>query len=307
MNEEVDSLECSAANLRDFPDAAWDLRLALARQCADEARHAAMFRRIFEMRGGQVGQYPVLNFQYRIVAHIRSLVGRLAIQNRSFEAGGLDAIASGIEQARQEGDEELVELFEAQRADEIVHVRFANEWINAATRQNPRSVLEIGIALAGASKAFHQVMGAEGTEGVNYPADSAARREAGFTDSEVGLAIQLQSQPAGRSPLEPCDADDGSARRRDHPGRQRIPARPRAPLAATRRTASARPSPTSRAPSTAAAWRRRFPPAPVSGCASADGCPARSATSCSTWPTSGYTVHRVVYRARRISGSGVIC
>lgn len=202
MNEEVDSLECSAANLRDFPEAAWDLRLSLARQCADEARHAAMFRRIFEKRGGQVGQYPVLNFQYRIVAHIRSLVGRLAIQNRSFEAGGLDAIAYGIEQARQEGDEDMVALFEAQRADEISHVRFANEWINAATRQNPRSVLEIGIALAGASKAFHQVMGSEGTEGVNYPADGAARQEAGFTDSEVGLAVQLQNQPAGRSPLE---------------------------------------------------------------------------------------------------------
>jgi uncharacterized ferritin-like protein (DUF455 family) len=198
MNEEVDSLECSAANLRDFPDAPWDLRLALARQCADEGRHAAMFRHLFEARGGHVGQYPVLNFQYRIVAHIRSLVGRLAIQNRSFEAGGLDAIASGIELARQVGDEALAELFEAQRADEIAHVRFANEWINAATQQNPRSVLEIGTALAGASKAFHQVMGTEGIEGANYPADSAARREAGFTDSEVGLAIQLQSQPATR-------------------------------------------------------------------------------------------------------------
>ena len=114
MNEEVDSLECSAASLRDFPDAAWHLRMSLARQCWDEARHAAMFRRIFEERGGRVGQYPVLNFQYRIITHIRSLVGRLAIQNRSFEAGGLDAIASGIEQARRDGDQQLAELFEAQ-------------------------------------------------------------------------------------------------------------------------------------------------------------------------------------------------
>jgi len=200
MNEEVDSLECSAASIRDFPDAPWPLRMSLARQCADEVRHAAMFRRIFEERGGRVGQYPVLNFQYRIIAHIRSLVGRLAIQNRSFEAGGLDAIASGIDQARQGGDQRLADLFEAQQADEIGHVRFANEFINSATRQNPRSVLDIGIALAQASKAFHQVMGAEATEGVSYPADSAARREAGFNDSEVGLAIQLQQQPAGSSP-----------------------------------------------------------------------------------------------------------
>src|SRR5262245_50872050 len=203
MNEEVDSLECSARNLADFPEADWELRLSLARQCADEARHAAMFRRIFEARGGHVGQYPVLNFQYHIIANIRSLVGRLAIQNRSFEAGGLDAIASGIDQARRDGDQDLVELFEAQRADEISHVRFANEWINAATKQNPRSVLEIGVALAAASKAFREVMGSEGTEGVSYPADGAARREAGFTDDEVGLAVQLQSQPVARSGPEP--------------------------------------------------------------------------------------------------------
>jgi uncharacterized ferritin-like protein (DUF455 family) len=162
-----------------------------------------MFRSLFERRGGQVGQYPVLNFQYRIVAHIRSLVGRLAIQNRSFEAGGLDAIACGIDQARGEGDAEMVELFESQQADEIVHVRFANEFINAALAQSARTVLEIGVAMAGASKAFHQVMGAEATEGVGYRADGAARREAGFTDGEVGLAIELQSQTTTRLPLEP--------------------------------------------------------------------------------------------------------
>jgi hypothetical protein len=202
MNEEVDSLECSASLLRDFPQVDWDLRLGLARQCADEARHAAMFRRIFESRGGRVGQYPVLNFQYRIIAHIGSLVGRLTVQNRSFEAGGLDAITDGIEGARQRGDEALAELFEAQRADEIVHVRFANEWIRAITERDPRSVLQIGAALSQASKAFSEVMGAEGTQGVHYPADVAGRREAGFTDSEVRLAVQLQEQPSGGSPSE---------------------------------------------------------------------------------------------------------
>jgi hypothetical protein len=202
MNEEVDSLECSACTLSDFPQVDWELRMGLARQCADEARHAGLFRRIFESRGGHVGQYPVLNFQYRIVAHIGSWVGRLAVQNRSFEAGGLDAITSGVEQARQRGDDELAELFEAQRADEIAHVRFANHWIHVATEKDPRTVLRIGAALAGASKAFHQVMGKEATEGVIYPADVAGRREAGFTDSEVRLAVQLQEQLADRPPAE---------------------------------------------------------------------------------------------------------
>ena len=62
-------------------------------------------------------------------------------------------------------------------------------------------MLEIGSALARASKAFHQVMGSQGTEGVSFAADFAARREAGFTDAEVGMAVQLQSQQASRPAL----------------------------------------------------------------------------------------------------------
>ena len=195
MNEEVVSLECSARNLGDFTDTPWELRMSLARQCADEARHARMFRRIFESRGGRVGEYPVLNFQYRIVMNLDSLIGRLAVQNRSFEAGGLDAIKSGIELASQNGDEELVALYEAQCADEISHVRFANNWIRRATADDPRTVLQIGAALNLATQAFQVVMGSEATEGVHYPADVSGRQEAGFTDQEVDLAIRLQEQP----------------------------------------------------------------------------------------------------------------
>lgn len=194
MNEEVDGLECAASNLSDFPGADWRLRLSLARQCADEARHVRMFRRIFESRGGYVGQYPVLNFQFRIITRIRSLVGRLAVQNRSFEAGGLDAIRVGIDDARKRGDLELAELFEAQRDDEITHVRFANDWIRTITRDDPRAVLQIGSALSIASKEFLRVMGAEGMAGVSYPADLDGRQAAGFTPIEVSQAIELQSR-----------------------------------------------------------------------------------------------------------------
>jgi uncharacterized ferritin-like protein (DUF455 family) len=196
MNEEVDSLECSAQTLVDFPDVDWDMRLRLARQCWDEARHAAMFRRVFLARGGHIGQYPILNFQFRIIARIPTLVGRLAVQNRSFEAGGLDAIAFGIGEAHQRGDDDLAEMFEAQQADEITHVRMANDYVRAATQRDPRTVLQMGVAMTAASKAFFQVMGPEGTDGVGYPADVSGRREAGFSDSEVRRSIGLQD--AGR-------------------------------------------------------------------------------------------------------------
>jgi hypothetical protein len=194
MNEEVDSLEASAQTLVDFPDSAWELRLALARQCADEARHAVAYRAQVERRGGRVGQFPVMNFQYRIISARTDVISRLVIQNRSFEAGGLDAIAYGVEEAHRSGDHELAEFYEAQLADEIAHVRFANQWIRKALKDDPRTLLRMGVSLGAAAEAFRQVMGAEGTEGADYPAAVQARLDAGFTEEEVHQTIELASK-----------------------------------------------------------------------------------------------------------------
>jgi uncharacterized ferritin-like protein (DUF455 family) len=191
MNEEVDSLEASAQSIADFRDAPWELRLELARQCADEARHARAYRAHLESRGGHLGQFPVLNFQYRIITAQLDLISRLAIQNRSFEAGGLDAIEFGIAEARATGQDELAEFYAAQLADEISHVRFANEWIRKALKEEPRTILRIGVALDAAARAFRLVMGREGTEGVEYPAAMQARLEAGFSETEVKTTADL--------------------------------------------------------------------------------------------------------------------
>lgn len=191
MNEEINGLECSARCLSDFPDAPWELRMWLARQCADEARHGRMFRRELERQGGHVGQFPVLNFQYRIINKAETLVGRLTIQNRTFEAGGIDAVSWLAGQMRADGDPAMADFFESQLADEIMHVRFANEWIRNAILDDKRNMLRIGAAMTAAAKGFKQVMDREATEGVSYPIDKRARLEAGFTGAEVELAIQL--------------------------------------------------------------------------------------------------------------------
>ena len=191
MNEEVIGLECSARCLGDFPDAEWDLRMWLARQCADEARHGHMFRRLLERYGGYVGQFPVLNFQYRIITKAETLIGRLTIQNRTFETGGLDAVSWVADEVRASGDHALADFFDSQLADEIIHVRFANEWVRRAIKSDPRELLRMGATMRTAAKAFGQVMGSEATDGVSYPVDGNARLEAGFTQSEVDLAAEL--------------------------------------------------------------------------------------------------------------------
>jgi uncharacterized ferritin-like protein (DUF455 family) len=188
MNEEINGLENAARSLADFPDAEWSVRMSIARQAADEARHVLMFRRILENRGGWLGRYPVLNFQYRIISKIDNLVGRLAVQNRTFEAEGVDAVEPEILKAREIGDSELADLFEAQLADEIGHVRFANEYIAEASRTNPLNVMRVGRALNQAAEAFHWVMGQAAIDSVKYTTNERGRLEAGFSPEEVRFA-----------------------------------------------------------------------------------------------------------------------
>jgi uncharacterized ferritin-like protein (DUF455 family) len=125
-------------------------------------------------------------------------VGRLTIQNRTFEAGGLDAVAWVAQQVRDSGDHLLADFFDSQLADEILHVRFANEWLHRILRENPRALLEMGRAMTQAAKAFKLVMGSEGTEGVYYPTDRPGRLEAGFSEEEVALASELGRPTAKR-------------------------------------------------------------------------------------------------------------
>ncbi len=186
MNEEIEGLEIAARNLVDFPEADWELRMEIASQCADEARHAQAFRRLFEARGGVPGQYPVLNFQFKIITSIPSLLGRLAVANRSFEASGLDAIGDGIASSARRDDQEFIALFEQQLADELQHVRYANVWVKKfIDRDGGRAVMEIARAMAHAETHFAAITGSGLTL---YPISEGLRREAGFTDEEIHWA-----------------------------------------------------------------------------------------------------------------------
>jgi uncharacterized ferritin-like protein (DUF455 family) len=191
MNEEINGLEISARNLVDFPDADWELRMAMARQCSDEARHFDMFRRCFERRGGRLGEYPILNFQYRMITRLDSLVGRLAVQNRSFEAAGIDAINHEVETPRLGGEADLAALFDAQLADEVQHVRYANVWVKRLTeRSGPRAIIQLAQAVSQVSEAFKIVAGPGVT---TYPVAEDIRREAGFAEDEIEAAKGLAS------------------------------------------------------------------------------------------------------------------
>ncbi len=191
MNEELNVLENAATSLARFPDVEWGLRMSLARQASDEARHVLVYKRLLERRGVPLGKYPVMNFQYRILERIGTLIGRLAVQNRTFEADGLDAATHGIKEARADGDADLVAAFDAQSADEVFHIRFANQWIKAQVKATPRVALQVAAALTQGSRAFQRIFAGGGTNVTKYGVAEGARLEAGFDAAEVAAAVDM--------------------------------------------------------------------------------------------------------------------
>ena len=193
-NQEVQTIEIAALCLVDFPDAPWELRMELARQCWDEARHAEICFRRLKAMGGWKGMYPIANLDWSVVGMLDSLAGRLAVQNRTFEGGSLDIERGEIAMHLERGDPATAEIVEAVGADEIQHVRFANEWLKRMTDAQPRTVLEVAQAMAW----LRQVVEATGGESQHEIATNVHDRElAGFSSTEISEVERLAQSVGG--------------------------------------------------------------------------------------------------------------
>ena len=192
MNNEMGSLENAAQALVDFPEAPWDLRMQLARQSFDESRHVeGLFRRLKEL-GGHKGEFPIANFEWAVTNTQDSIAARLAIENRTFEAGQMDLLGDLRRLWRERGDERTAELLEAILADEVNHVRFGNRWIKRLAREDGRVVLKVAMAMRFLASAIAADRGGPRAEMATAAANHTGlgvnvddRRLAEFTDEEI--------------------------------------------------------------------------------------------------------------------------
>ena len=196
MNNETGAIEIAAQCLADFPEAPWELRMHLARQCWDESRHvASLYRRLREI-GGYKGEFPISNFEWTVTCALDSLAARLALQNRTFEAGELDLLGQLPAKWREVGDERTAEVLESILADEITHVRFANQWLKRMVQEDRRVVLKVAMAvrfLSAVTAALAPKAGEVGPSGLPFvkPEEKLAavniedRKYAEFSDGEI--------------------------------------------------------------------------------------------------------------------------
>ena len=204
-NQEVQTLEIAALCLVDFPNAPWDLRMELARQCWDESRHVELYYRRLKELGGWKGMYPIANLDWSVVAMLDSLAARLAVQHRTFEAGALDIGTAAVPMLRDMGEHASAEMVDAIEADEVQHVRFANEWLRRLTDAQPRAVMEVAAAVAWLRK----VVEATGLDPLkNISTSDETRQLAGFSEAEVNQVTRLERETLGPSATIPSGPSD---------------------------------------------------------------------------------------------------
>jgi len=193
MNNEIGALEIAAQCLVDFPDAPWELQLQLARQAADESRHVeGLCRRLVEL-GGRKGEFPVYNFEWCVTNTQDTIAARLAIQNRTFEAGQMDLLGGLRNSWRTVGDQVTAELLESILADEVNHVRFANRWIRRLAAEDGRVLLQVAMAIrflaeanaAGLSAAPEGRGESTASNHARMGTNVEDRRNAEFSDEEI--------------------------------------------------------------------------------------------------------------------------
>lgn len=181
VNEEIQSLEIAAQSLVDFPDAAWEIRMHLARQCWDETRHARLFMRRLLDLAGYKGEFPIINQEWGVVCMFDSLAGRLAVQNRLFEGGSLDVLKESVGAWEKWGDPETAAIIDAVAADEVQHVRFANEWLERQRTEDPRSLLKAMSAMSALKAWAAALTPPEMKMEHEIPINCEDRSRAGFT------------------------------------------------------------------------------------------------------------------------------
>ena len=196
MTNEITSLDIAADCLAEFPDAPWELRMELARQCWDESRHVrALHRRLREL-GGFKGEFPISTLEWNVTCALDNLPGRLAAQNRTLEAGAMDVVKGLSRAVRATGDGGTADVLDGILADEVHHVRFANRWIRRMADQDRRVLMKVASAvcfLAEANSKFQVRAGEVNAVGKTLEAPDQRipavniedRKLAEFTDEEI--------------------------------------------------------------------------------------------------------------------------
>jgi uncharacterized ferritin-like protein (DUF455 family) len=197
---ELQALEGAGRSLWDFPEAPWDFKMNMARQCWDEARHVQIFEKLLTRAGGDVGMYPETTFLFEAACADDPAL-RVAGVNRGLEGLACDVFRDMIRFAEKTGDEVMKQAIDYVLADELTHVRFGSDWVKEFTKDDPERRQRAQDFRREVDRQFN-FGGARSTDkDAAIPIAWEDRKEAGFTEEELQDLAQLTAEGPSRDTI----------------------------------------------------------------------------------------------------------
>jgi uncharacterized ferritin-like protein (DUF455 family) len=143
---EIQALEGAGRTCWDFPvgkvtdeapDAVpFELKLDMARQCWDEARHCEISVKLSDWMGTVIGEFSEATFLYEAACNPDPVL-RLTGVNRALEGLAIDVFNTMREFGDSAGDPVLEFCEDWMLADEVTHVKMGSDWLRRLTATDP--------------------------------------------------------------------------------------------------------------------------------------------------------------------------
>ncbi len=135
---EIQALEGAGRTCFDFDgdEAPFALKLDMARQCWDEARHCEISVKLAEHMGSDIGEYGESTFLFAAACN-PDPVFRLCGVNRALEGLAIDVFSSMKAFGEDSGDPVLTFCEDWMLADEVTHVKMGSDWLRRLTADDP--------------------------------------------------------------------------------------------------------------------------------------------------------------------------
>ena len=196
---EIQALEGAGRTCWDFTtgdaddEAPFALKLDMARQCWDEARHVEISIKLSDHMGTELGEFSENTFLYEAACNPDPVL-RLTGVNRALEGLAIDVFTTMREFGDISGDPVLEFCEDWMLADEVTHVKMGSDWLRRLTLHNPerrKAALEFQAIV---DKLF--AIGGFRSESEESPVKLARRfRElAGFDENEIDEIARLSEE-----------------------------------------------------------------------------------------------------------------
>jgi len=153
---EVETTDRMGKMIAEFPDLPWEMRMELAHQMWDEARHIEVVAKVCEEELGATLGYGPWPLAWWWMQNEKDPLRRLSVTNSWAERNLMGTLREWREHAEERGYNRIAELCDYLQADELTHVRLATDWIRKFTDDKPAYRSEL---LAWSRKAVDVVQG----------------------------------------------------------------------------------------------------------------------------------------------------